>query len=103
MEKVREEINEFSLKIENCEEEIKELDRITAEAEEEDNLEKAVEYLEKANEKRKEVQRLVNRQQSKIKVCFELVRSTVAVEEFEDVVSGLEDAIGPTGLAGTEQ
>ncbi len=103
MEKAREEINELSVKIENCQEEIKELDKITAEAEEEDNLGKAVEYLEKANKKRREVQRLVNKQQLKIKNCFELVRSTVTTEEFEDVISGLEDAIGPTGLSGTEQ
>ena len=49
MEEAREEINELSVKIKNCQEEIKELDRIITEAEEEDNLEKAVEYLEKAN------------------------------------------------------
>jgi chromosome segregation ATPase len=103
MEEAREEINELSVKIKNCQEEIKELDRIITEAEEEDNLEKAVEYLEKPNKKRREVQRLVNKQQSKIKVCFELVRSTVTEQEFEDVISGLEDTIGPTGLLGTEQ
>jgi chromosome segregation ATPase len=103
MEKAREEINEFNFKIEKCEGEIKELEKIVSEAEEENNIAKAVEYLEKANRKRKEVRKLVEKQQSKIKDCFEIVRPTVTEEEFEDVITGLEDAIGPTGLAGTEQ
>ncbi len=103
MEKAREEINEFNFKIEKCKGEIKELEKIVSEAEEENNIAKAVEYLEKANRKRKEVRKLVEKQQSKIKDCFEIVRPTVTEEEFEDVITGLEDAIGPTGLAGTEQ
>ena len=51
MEKAREEINEFNFKIEKCEGEIKELEKIVSEAEEENNIAKAVEYLEKVKHK----------------------------------------------------